>query len=127
MLGSFPVIVTLPAVELSRAKKFYSEILGLSSVDIGDNNDDVAIFEAGNGTQIAIYQREATKAEHTTATFMVKDVEKVVDGLSEKGVVFEQYDIGELKTDARGIANLGDFKGGWFKDTEGNIIALMTM
>jgi hypothetical protein len=47
--------------------------------------------------------------------------------LADKGVVFEQYDMGEIKTDERGIATIGTTKGAWFTDTEGNIIAIVTM
>ena len=43
--------------------------------------------------------------------------------LKDKGVVFEEYDVPNLKT-VDGIATLGTVKGAWFKDTEGNIIAL---
>jgi hypothetical protein len=39
-------------------------------------------------------------------------------------VTFESYDMPELKTDDRGIAQLGDERGAWFKDSEGNILAL---
>jgi predicted enzyme related to lactoylglutathione lyase len=126
MLASSPVVVTLPAVDLKRAKNFYTKTLGLAPVDIGDLGENAALFTAGNGTQIFIYPREATKAEHTAATFVVQDIESTVSGLARDGVVFEQYDFDQIKTDARGIATMGETKGAWFKDTEGNIIALMT-
>jgi len=127
MLASSPVAVTLPAVDLKRAKKFYSKNLGLTPVELGDLNDYAALFDAGKDTQIFIYPREATKAEHTAATFVVQDIESTVSGLTKNGVVFEQYDLDEFKTDERGIATMGETQGAWFKDTEGNIIALMTM
>jgi hypothetical protein len=44
--------------------------------------------------------------------------------LKNKGVTFEQYDMPGLKTDENGIAELGGEKGAWFKDPEGNILAL---
>lgn len=125
MLGSSPVVATLPAVDINRAVKFYSQVLGLRRVEMPVPGD-AALFEAGQGTQIFIYQREATKAEHTAATFAVDDIDEVVDGLIDKGVVFEQYDFGDIKTDERGIATMGSNKSAWFKDTEGNIIALVT-
>jgi predicted enzyme related to lactoylglutathione lyase len=126
MLGSSPVVVTLPAVDINRAIKFYSQVLGLKQVEL-PGPGDAALFEAGQGTQIFIYQREGTKAEHTAATFVVADIDEVVDGLAARGVGFEQYDFGEIKTDERGIATMGSNKSAWFKDTEGNIIALVTM
>jgi predicted enzyme related to lactoylglutathione lyase len=126
MLGSSPVVATLPAVDINRAVKFYSQVLGLKRVEMPAPGD-AALFEAGQGTQIFIYQREATKAEHTAATFAVDDIDEVVDGLIDRGVVFEQYDFGDIKTDERGIATMGSNKSAWFKDTEGNIIAVVTM
>jgi hypothetical protein len=46
-----------------------------------------------------------------------------VEALRAKGVVFEEYDFPGLKTDD-GVAKLGDREGAWFKDSEGNILAL---
>ncbi len=42
-----------------------------------------------------------------------------------EGVAFEQDDMGEFKTDAKGIADMGDMgeeRAAWFKDPEGNIL-----
>ncbi len=124
MLGSFQVAATLPAVDLSRAVKFYTEVLGLKKLE---SDDQAALLEAGKGSRIFIYQREATKAEHTAATFYVADVEAVVEALIKKGIVFEQYDFGEAKTDERGIIEFGDNKAAWLTDTEGNILAITSM
>lgn len=127
MLASSPAVVTLPAVDLARAKKFYAQKLGLTPVALGDLDDYAALFEAGKGTQVFIYPREATKAKHTAATFVVEDIESIVSDLSRNGVVFEQYDEDPIKTNGRGIAIMGETQGAWFKDSEGNIIALMTI
>jgi catechol 2,3-dioxygenase-like lactoylglutathione lyase family enzyme len=55
-------------------------------------------------------------------TWMVDDLDRVVDELSAKGITFEQYDLPGLKTDERGIADAGNVKGAWFKDPDGNIL-----
>jgi hypothetical protein len=47
-----------------------------------------------------------------------------VEELREKGIVFEQYDVPNLKTDERGIAVLGRARTAWFKDPEGNILSI---
>jgi hypothetical protein len=71
-----------------------------------------------------LYEREGgTKADHTVAGWVVDDVEKAVDMLSERGLEFEQYDLPGLKTDERGIAESNGMKGSWFKDSEGNILS----
>ena len=125
MLGSSPVFSTMPAVDIQRAKDFYTQKLGLKLVEI-PGADTGVMFEAGDGTQIVLYEREATKAEHTAATFLVDDIENIVDGLTARGIAFEQYDLDEIKTDARGIAELGTLKAAWFYDSEGNIIGIIS-
>jgi hypothetical protein len=55
---------------------------------------------------------------------MVRDVEAVVADLRSKGVTFEDYDLPGVKT-ADGIAELGGFRGAWFKDPEGNILSVV--
>ena len=122
MLGSSKLLATIPAVDIKRAEEFYTRVLGLS-VAVRPQ-EGVLILEAGAGSQIMIYEREATKAEHTVATFEVKDLERVVDDLAAKGVQFEQYDFDDFKTDQRGIAEMEGAKMAWLKDPEGNILAL---
>lgn len=85
------------------------------------------VFESSNGgPDLYIYKRGATKADHTVAGFIVEDVEKEVKELKEKGVVFEEYDTPETKT-VNSIASKDGGKSAWFKDTEGNIIAIASM
>ena len=55
----------------------------------------------------------------------VDDLDATADELAAKGVTFEQY--GEpFNTDAKGIARLGDLAAAWFKDPDGNILAVGT-
>jgi hypothetical protein len=69
----------------------------------------------------------AGKSGATLAFWRVDDVDKVVDELASKGVSFEQYDMDPIKTNERGIAELpDDNKVAWFKDQDGNILAVGT-
>ena len=123
MLTNAPVAAILPAVDLERATKFYKDKLGLQPMDAP--NPGGAMFASGQGTQLYLYQRDtATKADHTVAGWQVDNIEEVVRALRERGVVFEQYDLPDLKTDEHGIATMGPIKSAWFKDTEGNILAI---
>jgi catechol 2,3-dioxygenase-like lactoylglutathione lyase family enzyme len=127
MLRDAPVAAILPAVDIERTKEFYSEKLGLRPAGI-PVPDDGAAFVAGDRTMLYLYEREkATKADHTVAGWLVEDLEEAVAELRGKGVVFEQYDMPGLKTDERGIAESGKAKSAWFKDTEGNILAITEM
>jgi catechol 2,3-dioxygenase-like lactoylglutathione lyase family enzyme len=124
MLTNAKVHPTLPVVDLERAQKFYEEKLGLMIVK--SDPSPGAVFQAGGGTKLNIYPRAATKVDNTAASFTVKDVEAEVKELRAKGVVFEDVDQPGFKT-VDGIATIGDLKGAWFKDTEGNILAVTNM
>jgi catechol 2,3-dioxygenase-like lactoylglutathione lyase family enzyme len=125
MLTDAQVHATIPVVDMDRAKKFYTEKLGLK---VMMENPGGVMFEAGAGTGLFLYQRGATKADHTVADFSVQDVRKTVEELRGKGVTFEEYDMPEMgiKTE-NGIAVMGDQLAAWFKDTEGNIFGISNM
>ena len=124
MLANAAVHPTLPVVDLDRARKFYEEKLGLKVVRTDPSPG--AMLQAGGGTMLYIFQRGATRADHTAASFIVDDVEATVKGLKAKGVVFEEYDMPGLKT-VNSIFTMGEMKGAWFKDTEGNILAVSNL
>jgi len=66
----------------------------------------------------------ANAAEHTLAFFVVDDFDRTFAGLRERGVVFEEYDMPELKTE-NGVAARSDGKRtAWFKDPDRNILGL---
>ena len=123
MLKNFPVVTVLPATDIDRARKFYSEVLGL----VEEKSDDPSgiVFSAGAGTKIYLYKRGPTKADHTVAGFKVEDLEAEMETLRAKGLRFEDYDMPQMgiKT-VNGVATFGTMKAAWFKDSEGNILAL---
>lgn len=124
MLRDAPIMAILPAKDIERARAFYAEKLGLRAVDSPSVGGDAA-FEGGDGTLLYVYEREGgTKADHTAAGWLVEDIEQAVEELQRRGVEFEQYDLPGLKTDERCIAELGGAKSAWFKDSEGNTLAI---
>jgi catechol 2,3-dioxygenase-like lactoylglutathione lyase family enzyme len=125
MLSSAPVVTSIPVVDLQRAKAFYLDKLGLKEGMTAP--DGGVILNAGEGTRLFLYQRGQTKADHTVASFKVADVLGTVNALKAKGVQFESYDMGELKTDSNNIARMGDLQACWFKDPEGNILCVSNM
>ena len=75
--------------DIQKAKQFYGQTLGLS-VEEGDMG--ILTLKISDGTDIIIYPKpNHTPATFTILNFPVKDIEKAVDGLTQKGVVFEQY------------------------------------
>jgi catechol 2,3-dioxygenase-like lactoylglutathione lyase family enzyme len=123
MLNSASVYATLPVVDLKRARKFYEEKLGLKVIK--EDPSPGVTLQAGNGTHLYLYQRGATKADHTVADFVVANVEAEVKQLKAKGVKFEEYNIPSMgiKT-VNGVATMEGYKAAWFKDTEGNILGI---
>ena len=111
---------TLPTADQDRAKKFYSETLGLEAEQ---DTPGGTMYKLGSG-HIFVYPSEfAGTNQATAATILVDDVEAAVADLRERGVTFEEYDMPGLKT-VNGIAEIEGEKGAWFKDTEGNILAV---
>jgi predicted enzyme related to lactoylglutathione lyase len=129
-LGDTMVAGVLRAEDYDRAKKFYTEVLGLKAEeDAGPTRE--GRFWAGDGTMVSIYERPGMPApQNTTLAFGIPTdkFDSVVADLHAKGVVFEDYDLPEigLKT-IDGIAKLGESKAAWFKDTEANIISIIQM
>jgi catechol 2,3-dioxygenase-like lactoylglutathione lyase family enzyme len=117
------VCPTLPVVDIKRARKFYEDKLGLKVIK--EDPGPGLTLEAGKGTSIYLYQRAATKADHTVANFIVADIDAEVKLLKSKGVKFEEYNIPAMgiKT-VNSIATMNGMKGAWFKDTEGNILGI---
>ena len=64
----------------------------------------------------------ARTGRHDRLAGEVDDLEKTVDELTANGAVsFEQVDSGPIKTNEKGIAELGDDRVAWFKDPDGSI------
>ena len=126
-LGSYKVGTPVPVSDMEKAKEFYEGKLGLSN---GEEQGDGGItYPCADGSQIHPYPSpdNVGKSGATQAFWEVDDIEGVVDELSSKGVSFEQYDSDPIKTNEKGIAELPDgLKVAWFKDQDGNLLALGT-
>ncbi len=109
--------------DMERAKEFYEKTLGLSGGK--DQPDGGRTYTCAGDTQIHVYPSpdNAGSSGATIAAWEVDDVAGTVDDMRSRGVTFEQY--GEpLSTDERGVAKMGDIEGAWFKDPDGNILAI---
>ena len=123
MLGDRRVATTIPVRDPARARSFYEGQLGLK---VSRQLDDGSIaYEAGGGTTLYTYPTEenAGKSPATLASFEVDDAEATIRAMRERGITFEEYDMPGLKT-VDGVADLAGSKGGWFKDPDGNILAV---
>ena len=120
MLGDFDLLTTLPVADLGRARRFYEQTLGFTPVSA----DSAGVRYRSGSSYFEIYPSlSGTPAQHTLAAWPVDDLHRVTAELRAKGVVFEEYDYPELKTE-NGIAELPHEWSAWFKDSEGNILAV---
>jgi predicted enzyme related to lactoylglutathione lyase len=118
----FPV---LAATDIARARKFYSETLGLSVEDAPIPGQ--FFVNAAGGTRGLVYETTAPHGQNTAATFLVGDLAAVVSELRGRGVVFEEYDMPQMKT-VDGIVDMGPMgKAAWFMDSEGNTLNIAQM
>ena len=121
MLSDAPVTTMLPVIDMTRARDFYENRLGLKPG--GLKPDGKFVYTAG-GSVLALFPKpEGTKADHTAVSFQVPDIAKSIAALKDRGVVFEDYDFPTLKT-VDHVCVLGAEKAAWFKDTEGNFLCL---
>ncbi len=108
--------------DLQEAKRFYGQTLGLEISETAEGLE----LRIANGTRIFVYP----KPNHIPATFTilnlpVDNVDGAVAELTRRGVPFEIYNEGDLKTDERGIFRGGGIKIAWFKDPAGNILSVL--
>jgi catechol 2,3-dioxygenase-like lactoylglutathione lyase family enzyme len=121
MLKNAPIIPYIPVTDLQRARKFYEEKLGLEP---GKEFAAGVVYKCGNGTTFFMYKSGGAGTSRASSAFwQVSDVEAEVAELKKRGVVFEEYDMPGLKTE-NSIATGGGAKTAWFKDSEGNILAV---
>lgn len=109
----------------SAAKTFYGETLGIDVAEIPDMAGLLELTVAG-GAKVMIYPKPNHEpATFTVLNFRVDDVDKAVDELSDRGVAFEIYDEGQLKTDSKGIMRGEGPQIAWFRDPAGNILSVL--
>jgi len=121
MLKNAPIIPYIPVANVARARKFYEEKVGLKAKQEYAGG---VIYECGNGPWVFMYPSPgAGTSKASTAFWAVGDVVAEVAELKARGVAFEEYDMPGIKME-NSIATGGGAKTAWFKDTEGNILAV---
>jgi catechol 2,3-dioxygenase-like lactoylglutathione lyase family enzyme len=121
MLQQSPIFAYIPVRDMARARKFYEEKLGFKPSRMIEGG---AHFDCGNGTGFFMYPTPfAGTSRASQAFWSVSDLRAEMAELRAKGVVFEEYDMPGLKT-VDGIATGGGAMTAWFKDPDGNILAI---
>jgi catechol 2,3-dioxygenase-like lactoylglutathione lyase family enzyme len=123
MLGDKKAVATVSVRDLAVARKFYEATLGLK---VASTAGAEAFTLDSGGSQIIVYRSKFAGTNQATAmNWMVgAEIEAIVTALEGRGVAFEHYDLpGGTRTG--GVHAFGDLKSAWFKDPDGNILALM--
>jgi hypothetical protein len=120
MLQRFPMYAYIPAKEVARARRFYEGTVGLvPKQEVADG----VVYEFAEHTACFLYPTpNAGTSLASQAFWQVRDIEHVVAELKVRGVRFERYD---GMTGDSDIMEAGGAKAAWFKDSEGNIMALI--
>ena len=128
MLQGSRAAARLPAQDLQRARRFYSEKLGLEPVD---ERPGGLLYRCASGEFSLFASAGASTGSFTQMAFEVEDVDATVAELRSRGVVFEEYDFPGLTT-VDGIADIeGQYpskgsaeRAAWFRDSEGNLLGV---
>jgi catechol 2,3-dioxygenase-like lactoylglutathione lyase family enzyme len=123
MVANNRISAVLVSTDLARSQHFYETNVGLTlSPDTIKNH---LLFECGDGTTLLIYGRPGgNKADHTQVRFWSTDIDKDVSALAANGIEFEEYDSDTFKTIDHIVTSVGIGRSAWFKDPDGNTIAI---
>ena len=123
MVGDNRISAVLVSTDLDPRRAFYENSVGLKLSPETIKNH--LVFDCGNGTTLLIYGRgKGNAADHTQVRFWTSDVAMDVAELVDRGVVFEEYDMENFKTVDHVVTSAGIGRSAWFKDPDGNTIAV---
>ena len=118
MLNGKPLRVSIPVGNMARAKKFYQEKLGLKLLD---EHQYATVFEALDGQIALVPSQDVIPAKYSLITWMVEDIQAEVAALRQVGIELEEYALNDM---VDGVAQLGNDRVAWFKDSEDNLLAI---
>jgi catechol 2,3-dioxygenase-like lactoylglutathione lyase family enzyme len=126
MLGDMNVTATIAVKNLPKAKEFYGQTLGLEQVDT--EGDEAVTYRTGDSTLLVYRSQYAGTNQATAATWTVDDEDDIEDRvatLKSKGVPFEHYDMPGMTR--QGEVHVAEAtRAAWFRDPDGNILALVS-
>ena len=131
----FTIHPELPATDINRAAAWYRDKMGLLPVLHGNEPidpddppaeyDSELLYDTGRA-RFGVYESfMAGRNQATAARLVVDDFDDAFAFLRARGVMFEDYDFGdEFKTVDGVLVSPDGEKTAWFKDSEGNILAI---
>lgn len=110
--------------DLSAARTFYSEKLGLKVTDAG-----IGLHIQLPGCEVPVFAYPKGPAHQpatfTILNFRVDNIDVALDELVLRGITFELYENTDEKGVMRGLASGVGPDIAWFKDSAGNILSIL--
>jgi catechol 2,3-dioxygenase-like lactoylglutathione lyase family enzyme len=122
MFGTTKAFSGFAVNDIEAAKAFYGGTLGLK---VSERNGQLVLHVAGDRDTLVYPKPNHVPATYTILNFPVDDVEKAVDGLTERGVRFQRYDHMAADQDERGIYRGNGPLIAWFTDPAGNVLSVI--
>src|SRR5215510_11830527 len=95
MLKNAQIVAYIPVADVARARKFYEQKVGLQPKEEYAGG---VVYECGKGSWVFMYRSPgAGTSKASTAFWAVNDVAAEVAELKARGVVFEEYDMPQMK------------------------------
>jgi catechol 2,3-dioxygenase-like lactoylglutathione lyase family enzyme len=121
MLSECRAVATIPVSDLARVRSFYLATLGLKLLE--ERRDELSV-ECADGTSFSVFVSQGrTSGTHTQLSFICRDIDAEVADLRARGVQFEELDMPGVEG-KDGIYELDGERGAWFRDPEGNLLAV---
>jgi catechol 2,3-dioxygenase-like lactoylglutathione lyase family enzyme len=123
-LATSTIATMLPVTDTDRAKEFYANTLRLPFEGVDPTGE--LRFGLGGGAKLVLLPREAgAQSKSTAMAWEVADLDAEMAELEGRGVVFEDYDLPDLKT-VNHVAEMGGDRAAWFLDPDGNVLCVHT-
>ena len=124
MLGRYNALPTLPTSDLDRARAFYEGVLGLEPVET--DNEGVT-YPAGAGRFLVYPSAYAGTNKATAVAFQIpgEEFDQEILQLRAAGITLDTFEYEDAVWEG-GVMTVGDMRGAWFRDPDGNIISVET-
>ncbi len=127
-LDAARVVAKLPAQDLDRARRFYSERLGLEPVEEREGG----LRYVCGATEFHLFASSgAASGRCTQVGFEVEDIDQVVADLRGRRLEFETFEMGDLEVIDQIVVVPNHYaskgkgeRGAFFFDSEGNLLAV---
>ena len=122
-LGSGEAVATVRVRDVRAARKFYEDVLGLKPA--ADREGDVVAYEGARSRVFVYASPLADEAPPTAVTWVCDDVDATVGSLRARGIRFEHYEMPGLEREGD-VHVAGKMRAAWFKDPDGNVLAIVS-